>query len=166
MNILLLSLIILGFSINSFAVIPPSQDVVDKYVEMALSINEQKLSNEKGKFQCSFDFPEYSGMNAKGKSYDEAIQKLQLICIKHQCETLGEKVNQSMKNLASMPDSDLRDFLEFNHMSKDEIERTLRAIRDNSIDKGPTQNCLNGPAHFRQAAFDFCFATPVGCHTK
>lgn len=155
--------LILTVSTNLVAVTLASQELIDQYVHLATTTDTTELAGKKGKFSCSFPVIHDPSLRSRGKSIDEAIQRLQLLCIKEQCNKLSDVVHQSLGDFLNMPENELRDFMEFLGYSIEEIEAALinkKSMHDGSL---PKQTCATGTPTFRTAAFEFCFSTPVHC---
>lgn len=145
------------------AATPPSQDVVDLYARVADQAKEEDLIGKKSRHFCQFSAV-HSDYKVYGKNTDEAIQRLQLLCIKDQCKQLGSKVDQAAAELRQMPEQDLRDFLEFNGMSPTQIDSAVqRILYEPAQVLTKPQNCQSASPLWRTMAFDSCFAVPVEC---
>lgn len=154
--------IVLLISSMVFAARPPSQDVIDQYVEIAQKADVKKLQGKKSKFQCRFalmhDDPSFF---ANAKTMDEAVQRLQLICIKSQCQRVGEMMDEGAARLNAMSEKEFRDFLEFSGATPEEIELAIQNRGLEASQKDLT--CESGTPSMRMLAFDSCFAVPVEC---
>lgn len=162
MKILVLGLFC-AFTIQAMAITPPNQNIIDQYVQIALSTSAKELKGNESRSKWACHFPiihESFGYNYSN-DINEATQRLQLSCIKNQCEGLIDEVIQKEEEIQNMSDSDYRDFLEFMGKSQIEIAEMLQ-MRKNQTTSGPRLNC-NNSAHFRMMAFDSCFTVAVEC---
>lgn len=148
-------------SASAFTV--PSQDLVDQHVNLALKISEKEILNGKGKHSCNFAFIHDKSWTSTGNNREEAATRLQLYCIKKQCEALVEQVKQSIADILNLPDEDYRDLLEFSGKTPKQIEEAL-IERNNGIAKEkPVLGCTSS-ANFRVSAFDSCYSVPLECN--
>ena len=158
----ILGILLILTSSTLFAARPPNQDVVDKYVEIAQNADVAKLQGKKSKFQCRFDMVhDDPSFFANAKTMDEAVQRLQLICIKSQCQKVGEMLDEGAARLNAMSEKEYRDFLEFAGATPEEIEIALQNRGNQGTSKDLT--CATGTPAMRTLAFDSCFAVPVSC---
>lgn len=160
------SFIILFFvSLNSFAAKAPNQEVVDYYINLANQLDVKSLQGIKSDWKCSFELiHDDPNFFARSKTPEEAVQRLQLICIKSQCQRLGEIVQSAMDKVASMPEQEYRDYLEFSGFSQTEIENAL--LKRNNVPKIQKLTCDNASPLLRTIAFDTCFTVPVQCQKE
>jgi hypothetical protein len=159
----LIKVILLFLSFNLMAAHPPSIEVINSYVELAQKIDVKALQRISGPWTCQFDMiHDPQSIFASANEMNEATTALQLICIKNQCDTLGERINESQQKLKDMSESDLKDFLEFRGYNDSEIEQKILQIK--TAPKPTTNlNCKTGSDLMRTVAFDSCFAIPVVC---
>lgn len=158
----LLGIVLILSASTLFAARPPNQDVVDKYVEIAQKADVEKLQGKKSKYQCRFDMIHNDpSFFANAKTMDEAIQRLQLICIKSQCQKVGEMLDEAGVRLNAMSEKEFRDFLEFTGATPEEIEIAVQNRGNQTSSKDLT--CATGTPAMRTLAFDTCFAVPVVC---
>lgn len=159
-NIFGLALLI--FSMNVIAVKAPSQEIVDQYISVALKNDVTTLQGKKSKWSCTFSIMhEKEGFIGHGKTVDEAIQRLQLVCIKSQCQKVGQWADEGQVRLDAMSDQEYRDLLEFLGKSPEEIEIAVQTRGIKISTEGMT--CENSGPQYRTLAFDSCFSVPVSC---
>lgn len=156
-----IALFIISTSANVFGA--PSQDVVDKHVGLALSLPEKEILNGKGKRSCSFSFIHDKSWVGIGNSQQEAATRLQLFCIKKQCEQLVDQVRKSLEDILDLPEQDYRDLLEFSGKTPEQIEAIILE-RKLGLSKEKTILGCNKSASLRMTAFDFCYSVPVECN--
>lgn len=160
MKTLLLSLLLISFT--AFA---QSQELIDQYVQLAITSDSATLAGTQrgARVSCQFGMLQNPNLKAWGADTREASNRLQLLCIKDQCARLGAQVNQAAAELRDMPESDLQDFLEFSGMEAEERERTISNRNNYNETTAPVFNCATGSPTFRMVAFTMCFSTPVDC---
>jgi hypothetical protein len=160
-NIFLSSILFLGQSFTCMAITAPGPEVVDQYVQIALSM-DVKAPTEQDQFTCKMPLnDDFSGIGF-GQSMEEAQQYLQLLCIKDRCEHMGEQVSSEMIKLQNLSEKDFGDFAEFAGLTPEQIEALLSYIKNRPPITQTTNTCLNS-ASFRTVAFDLCFSQPLSC---
>lgn len=153
-------------SINVMAVTPPTIEVVNQYVSFAHKVDIEVLKKNPGPWTCKYDLiHDQETIYGSAKNMKDATTAMQLVCIKHQCDTLGETIDEAQKNLKKLSESDLRDFLEFQGLSQADIDKKVVQIKNNPVNPS-SANCLNGTDSMRMLAFDTCFAVPVVCSKR
>lgn len=150
-------------SFQVFAVKPPEQNVIDQYVDLAIKTDEKTLKG-KGKFECGFAMIHDRSMVAYGKKVDDAIQRLELLCIKSQCQKIGLIAQEGVDSVAALSEQEFRDFMEFSGATPQQIEIAGKNRSQKSDISDMT--CENAPASYRMLAFDSCFAVPVECSKR
>lgn len=159
------AVLLLCWSFTTLAQGLASQELVDQYVQLAITADAQTLAgSERGaRFSCQFPLLQNPELKAWGKDMKEASNRLQLLCIKEECARLGAKVNRAASELRDLPASELDDFLEFSGMEEAEREQTIASRGNYDERTAPVHNCATGSPTFRTVAFTLCFATPVEC---
>lgn len=152
------------FNLCAVSALPPSQNIVDQYVAVALYAEVKDLKGKSSKWNCRFPIM-YESLSASGKDQEDASLHLQLLCIKEQCQQLGDKVAKEVDNLQILPEQEFRDLLEFSGRSADEIEATMLTRKNYSASNTVTLTCKNS-TQFRMIAFDSCFSPPMECQHK
>lgn len=150
-------------SLKAMSITPPNQHILDQYVSIALQVDVQTLIGKKGKFSCNFASIHDSSISIFGKNLEEASTRLQLVCIKNQCQKISKEEKESMEKIQNMPENDLRDYLEFIGYSADEIQKKVVQIKTASPNLSGPFTCENGSASIRMTVFDSCFAVPLEC---
>lgn len=159
-----LSFIFIFLSFNGMTTTPPVQNTVDQYVYLALKTDIKVIQGKSKKWSCRFPVL-HESLAALGKDQNDALMRLQLLCIKEQCQELGKQVAANVKNLLDSPENDYRDFLEFTGRTAEEIEAAVQSRKNYSQETVKVLTC-NNSAMFRTAAFDSCIAVPVECQKK
>jgi hypothetical protein len=161
--IIIMFFITLNFSTFA-AMAPSSQNVVDQYVETALNADIKILAGDKrDPWTCHYMFVHDS--SGRGDTMLTATTRMQLSCIKNQCEELISSIATQVEKIKDLSESDFSDLLEFQGKSKEEIQKALIQHKNKSYEKQPTMTCENS-ALVRMTAFDSCFAIPVECSKK
>lgn len=162
------AVLLLCWSFTTLAQGLASQELVDQYVQLAITADAQTLAgSERGaRFSCRFPVLQNTALRAWGKTEEEAANRLQLLCIKDECARLGARVNQAARDLREMPADELDDFLEFSGMEEAERNQTIANRGTYDETTAPVQNCATGSPTFRAVAFTFCFSAPVECSSS
>ncbi len=160
MGKLIFSILIIFSSISS-AQTPPSLEVIDGYVAIAHALDEESLRGEDSKWKCNFSIM-HNNLNASAMTIEQATQRLQLLCIKKECQNIGSKVSESSKKIMQMEAQELRRLLEFAQYPLEEIDLILKQ-RDTFHTPREELNCKTGPSSYKMLAVDSCFSIPVTC---
>lgn len=158
-----LGLIFILTSAHVFAINPPPpQEFVDQYLAIAITYDVKTLQGKKSNWEC--DYPiihNTAGYIGYGKSESEAIRRVQLVCMKGECQRLGERSREATEELNAMSEQEYRDFLEFTGDSLEEIEAQMKNRGKLKPSEGLT--CENAGPTYRLATFDSCVLLPIRC---
>lgn len=149
-------------------VTPPRDELINKYINLALSANEEKIIGS-GPLRCEFTMPHIFpiSVNRQLTTYGEAgdqkltTQRLGLLCIKYRCENINELLSHSYKLISASPNADQIEFMKSQGRTEEEIQSFL-ANKDNPP-RSDNITCLNTLSSWSTFIYDSCFASPMTC---
>lgn len=159
----LLSLLIF-FCFSAFAQ-RPSQATVDGYLALVTQVTEEVLAGnaDTSPVHCAFITEDKQSLHAHAQTQAEAQLRLQLICMKRGCAEIGAKLYQAAVDLRAMPESDLRDFLEFSGTPPAQMEEDLDKVLHQDLDPLKAITCESASPNQRRFVADACLTTPLRC---
>jgi hypothetical protein len=164
MKIVIASLLI---SCGAFAMDPPSQALVDQYVNVALGNDAVKIADS-GPISCQYETlvnaygtdPDYK---AFGKTTKDASQRLALLCIKERCNHVGQLILGSLADMDKISDDDTREYLKSQGRSTQEIETIIGNLHQMNRSALAEITCANSTPTARMVVVDSCFTAPMNC---
>ncbi len=148
--------------VASAATTAPNQDIVDRWIYVAAQIDPAKLEGS-GHFTCQNAIAEGPQFKAYDNDAAKAQAKYLLKCLQYQCSHLDQRIRASARDILTLSDQDLTDFMYSNGSTQEQINATLAARKNPSASLFPEVTCSNGTALDRAFAFDSCFTLPIQC---
>lgn len=159
-NIFAFALILFTFS--AWSEDRQTQEFADHIISVAKNNSEKEIRGKGGRIECSY-FAYYS-YTVRSNDVNDAWGRLKLLCIKKECEKLGEIYEGFARKDAQLSEEEYRDKMEFGGHSKEAIDR---AVKDRfNFDKFKGMTCDNAEPYQRYFAFNICDAMPVNCFDK
>lgn len=150
------------FIILSFqALAIPTNQTVNQLIQLSTMIDSDKAYHD-GKWSCESELSPDVKFYAKDNRQDLAILKTQLLCIKHQCENIGEKVNEEFYVLKQMTNEEFTRYLESLNYSPSEIILLIK--KRDELNSLPKQTCQTSSQLERNLVVDLCLVNLVTCH--
>ena len=160
-------LLIFFSTINLHAARPPDQKTISQYINLALSLDAEKLKGS-GPIRCTYVFsnnpvaqdPAFEG---RGNTAQIATQALALLCIKSRCQQVGHWIMWGFQQVDQVSDADNIEFLKAQGHTPEEIQNILTNRR--TMDRtGISQiTCANSSPLAHMLVVDSCFTVPIQC---
>ena len=162
----LILVLILALSLDSKAAKPPSQETVDKNTWVAINLTEEQIrGNPKPKWICQHAYVIDKQYTAIGETPEDAIQRAGLLCIKHKCQIIGEKIRAGLDEiLMKLNDEEFPRALKGFGYNNEEIARAVENRKNpNAAAHLANINCTNGSPLVRRSTVDACYAVRFDC---